>query len=208
MTSISALSVTYAWFVWGVSLGRNQFESGNLDSTFSAQRWINSAWQNSNSAFYLGEMNTISQLPPDSFTYFKFNAQDASSAQTHYNVILEDLELSITNDDGTFTFPELNYFESDPSLQAFDYYLHYGNDNLNPTIVFSDLSSMDKYHLTNRQQTLSPSFFGLDNYIYLRLEIRLDELQSMVNVIPIEYTPYSINFDITFSLEVRTIDAE
>lgn len=204
---VTSATLTYSWFGWMNNIGRNILIPGEMNSTFEFERWNNTAWVTAPSAFNLGEINDISKLPPNSNSYLKFRALDSTNLVYIYQVIVERIDLSITNEGNTHTFPNLNYYSTTTDLRVFDYHTYVGADNLNPTTVFANYETLTATPL----DTLNESFTGTTfideaDYLYVLLVPRLEPIQNMIDLIPLEYAPYAIQFDFNFIVEVRNAD--
>ena len=216
VVSLLSVGIAYAWFPSIFQVGRDDFNPGDLDSDSSYSHWNKSSvapnkWEVVSALtplnVDLGEMITIDQLPAGTENYFKFKMNEAGVAKFNYNVILETLEIRIDTNVGFVTIIDIDYYNADPSQKVFDYYYVLDlNDNLNPTTLFADTSSMTIYQVTAESQMLTTSEIAMNQYLYVMMIPRLVEIQNIIDRIPIAYSPYSLEFNFTFLLEKRTID--
>ena len=204
---VTSATLTYSWFGWMKNIGRNILIPGEMDSNLEFQRWQSSSWVTAPGSYYLGEINDISTLPPNSNSFFKFKANDAADLVYIYRVMVESIDLSITNEGNSHTFPTLNYYSTTTDLTVFDYYIHIGVDNLNPTVIFANYPSLPSYSLDDMNESFTgTTFINQNDYLYVLLVPRLEPIQNMINLIPLEYAPFAIHFDFNFVLEVRNAD--
>lgn len=205
--------VTYAWYSTFYDLARIENKPGDLDSSFSFSNYNKDTltWETlslgEDLVIYLGEMRNIANLPADNEHYFKFKLMDASSAQTHYNVIIENINIIVENATETFDLPGVDYYITNPSQNAFNFYFHMSTSNdLDPTTVFADYETMPMNKVTAPNQGIFPNYVPLENWTYVMIKPQLREVQNIIRQVPVEYSPYTLIFNMDFAGEVRTID--
>lgn len=206
-------SVTYAWYVYFYDLATVEQRPGELNASFSFARYnkITEVWDNvspdGDLVIDLGEMRNIATLPPNNEHYFKFKMSDTSSAQTLYNVIIQNVEITVENESGIVTVAGLDYYDASPSQNVFNFYFHMSTtDNSDPTVIFSDYENMPMNKVTAPNQGIFPTYTSLDNWTYVMIKPQLKQVQNIIRQVPIEHSPYTLVFNMTFAGEVRTVD--
>ncbi len=214
LVSLLSVGVTYAWYLSIFHLMGMENKPGNLNASFDFARYdkTNNTWDqvdlSGNLVLDLGEMTNIATLPPNNEHYFKFKMSETSNAQVLYNVIIQDINILVRNEVGTYNLPEVDYYMLNPSQNAFTFYFQMSTtDNSNPTTIFSDYENMPSNKVTERNQGIFPNYTSLDNWTYVMIKPSLKEIQNIIRQIPVEHSPYTLHFDMTFAGEVRTVDA-
>ncbi|NCA97733.1 MAG: hypothetical protein EOM77_06165 [Bacteroidia bacterium] len=212
---MSSISLTYAWVSPALDNYDQNNEPGQLDSNLemwywdkpnaNPNKWVTTSG-NDSLLFGLGEMTSIIELPEDSKTYVKFHMNETAVSNYQYRVLEESIAINISNSSGPKTVASVTYFDATPSQNCLDYYFYVGADNLDPTAVFADLESMSVQQFTDQGQHITSDYTSQDQYLYLMLRPRLQEIQNIIIEIPIIYSPYALTFAFSFVGEMRTIE--
>lgn len=218
ITSLLATGVTFTWFVSIYTVARNTNRPGEIEGVAVSKYWDNESvdtdkWTDFSLAspanLFIGEMTRIDRLPENHETYFLFRFTEPSDTTTHYQLVVDSIDIAFYSyfEEDDFTVPEIFYYNDNPNQSAFSSYLTTStNGNLNPKTLFDDKSSMTEQWINEEDIVITPSFITPDTYLYINLLPRLEELQNIIDYIPIQYSPYSITFSIHFRLEMRTVD--
>lgn len=219
-STLLTASITFAWLLHEYNLGENINTPGELAGLITTKYWDkDSVAENKWTAInvenpvplYLGEMTRIDELPNESNTYFVFNFSETSDATTQYQLIIESINISIYSHylEDEVAVAEVSYYDSDPGQEVFSAFIVIDDDAaLNPLTLFADTSLMDEHHIDTEDFALTPLFLEPTDFIYVNFTLRLTELQNVIDNIPLDISPYTINFDFNFALEKRTIDEE
>lgn len=216
ITSILSVGVAYAWFPSLFDIASQNQNPGTLDANANYSYW-DKASLNTNKwttisaetplTLNLGEMVRIDQLPSGTENYFRFNFSESADVSYHYQVVLETLAIIVDTNVGVVSLPEVNYYSADPSQKAYNYYYFLStSDILDPTLVFANPSSMTSYQVTSLDQNLVGAYLEETTYLYVMFDLRLKEIQNIIDRIPVSYSPYSLEFAFNFLIEKRTID--
>lgn len=205
--------VTYAWYSTFFDLTRIEHKPGDLNSSFSFAKYNKdtAVWESVNLGedleIGLGEMRNIANLPPNNEHYFKFKLMDTSTAITHYNVIIEKINIIVESTAGTFDLDGVDYYITNPSQNAFNFYFHMSTINdIDPTVIFEDYENMAMNKVTAPNEGIFPDYVELENWTYVMIKPQLREVQNIIRQVPVEYSPYTLVFNMDFAGEVRTID--
>lgn len=213
LTIASGVSLTFAWHVVIYRFGNGDFTPGRLNSSFSVASYnrTSDVWVNGTPgtplSIYFGEMRTIAELPANNETFIKFKMNDNSVAHKHYNVYIDEINIIIANTAGDHELAEVDYYITSPNQNVFDFYLITStNGSLDPESAFSSYQTMTPFSVTSLNHAIYESSIDLDNWTYLMMKPRLSSIQNIIRQVPVEYSPYSLVFDMTLRGEVTTID--
>lgn len=219
------VATTYSWFVYQRLISQNRFQPGSLDPNLEVLHWNKQSlstnkWEKleilagGQSLPLLGEMRDITQLPDDSYAYIKIKVKDNSTARYNYNIILEDISLDITSIDEEIDITDaieavINYFDATPSQKCFDFFYAVDVDGKTPTELFPNPDNLAVSQIATRGQSLTGNEFIADTWwLYIMITPRLVEIQNLIMLIPVEYSPYQLCFIFHLKSEVRTLDNE
>lgn len=213
LTIFSGVSLTLAWHVSIYFQGNTPVNPGQLNTTFNLASYntTSATWVTHDPAtpldLDLGEMTNIAQLPPNTERYLKMKSVQNSNAITLYNIIVKEIKIIVSNVNGDYQLPQVNYYMTTPNQSVFDFYLVNSTiNNADPTILFANYQSMTPFHVTALNYPLNPSNISLNTWTYVMLRPRLAIIQNIIRQIPVEYSPYTLVFDMNLSGEVVTVD--
>lgn len=213
LTLTSGVSLTFAWHLVIYRFADGTFTPGQLDSSFSiasynrtSDTWVN-ATPSTPLAIYFGEMVTIAELPANNETFIKLKMNDASVAQKRYNLMIEEINILITNEIDDYDIPQVDYYTGTPSQNVFDFYLlTTTSNNLDPEIMFTNYQSMTPFSVTTLDHPIHATSISLETWTYIMMKPRLSSIQNIIRQVPVELSPYSLVFDMRLRGEVTTID--
>ncbi|MFA5421595.1 MAG: hypothetical protein WC344_02205 [Bacilli bacterium] len=212
---MSSIGFTYAWISPALNVFDQNIEPGQLNSNLDLWHWDKSSadtnkWAvtsgNDSPIFGLGEMTSVIELPEDCGTYVKFHMNETSVSNYQFRVIEDSIAINISNASGPQIIASVDYFDAAPSQKCLDFYYYIGVDNLDPTAVFADLGSFSSQHFAEPAQYIANDYIDHDQFLYLMLKPRLQEIQNIIIEIPIIYSPYALNFAFSFVGEMRTVE--
>lgn len=211
----------YAWFKWTVPVADTGFNTGKLNQTLELYYWEKGAeeWRQvygaggMQASFYpkLGEITNIASLPAGEDAldaYLKIRMADAQAAYDYnYTAYAKEITIRIYPDDaGLSEEMALNYYKEDLPFACLDYCFAAENaDGINPmTGLFGGTTPV---HLSAPGQSLTDGGrVASGEWLYVKLEPRLGELQNIFRSVPGEYMPYEIEFIFTVEGETRVGD--
>lgn len=213
-SSLVITSISFAWILTTYPFANLDNKPGEIDGLVTSKYWNkNSAQTNKWEEFNIsqipdqeiGQMDRIDLLPTDHFSYFVFNFNETTTANTTYFLIMESIEIFIESDsnDSGDELEEVSYYNSSPDQAAYYYRAARStNPDLNPTTLFSGEGTQ----INSENQIISPTDLADDEYFYIMFYLELGKVQNIIHKIPLHFSPYTLGFEFTFNVEKRTID--
>jgi len=207
----------YAWFFMNEDAGIIDFIVPTFVYELDIQYWNKensntNKWENIpsngiNATYYpyFGEINSLSTLPNNNEIFLKIRmCDDENTLKYTYQILIKSLAINIYDSLlNLINDPELediDYVLGNPSQKCMNYYYELDINNLNPLNIFFGSS----FQITGLEQSLMNNNFSTnDKWLYVKLELRLNELQNILRNIPISYIPYYLEFLIEIEGDAR-----
>ncbi len=215
-SSLITATVSFAWILSTYPFNNIDNKTGQIDGVAMSKVWnfTNSAtnkWeeistptpQNQN----MGEMYRIDTLPDNTVSYYMFNFTETSEANTHYFLVMESIDILIHDilNDVDVVLPDISYYEGVPSQAAYYYNeVVTTTADQNPVTLFASAPAGTQINTEN--QVLPSTNLTADQYLYLKFDLNIEELQNIIDVVPLQHSPYILKFVFNFNLEKRTTD--
>lgn len=231
---VSAAGATYAWFSSNVYLSEMEFTAGQLDPSLQIMYWnkkstevdkwtpIPATGLEATLVPRFGLLNDMEELPKNGNVYLKFKVDDTSGAKYQYDIRVKSVSILVYSLSGAV----YTKIENDPIVSGINYYSatlpqacinsYYAvsededitieepsEENENPPTIFTGSASQI---ISENQSFSSGSYTTGEEYLYVKLTLRYNELLNIMRQIPIEHMPYGIEFVMEIESETRTKD--
>lgn len=216
-------AVAYAWFSFVFPFADGEYSTGKLQPQTLLYFWdTNSAatdkWTlvpaeaNAASIAYspnFGTIENLDQMPSNMGVYLKIRVNDPSDVVYKWETIVTDVVVKVYDSANTevVAAPQNNigsidYFKADGSQKCFFYATATGADGLYPQAV--TFGSPTRLSATN--QSLSGGYLSKTTWLYVHITISYPELVNVLRCVPIEKSPYKMQFNLIVDGEGRTVE--
>lgn len=215
-SSLVTASISFAWIITTYPFNNIDNKPGQIDGVAMSKVWNiasvqTNKWENITTPtpqnHAMGLMNRIDVLPDDHVSYYLFNFSETSAADTHYFLVMESIEIIIHEvvGDIDISITDVSYYNSTPSQAAY-----YFNEVVSSTVDANPLTLFNEspagVQIDSENQVLPSTNLMPNQYLYLKFYLSLNEIQNIIDVIPLQHSPYTLKFVFNFNLEKRTID--
>lgn len=224
-------AVAYAWFSFVFPFADGEYDTGKLQPQTLLYFWDTDSvetdkWTlaptaaDASSIAYspnFGTIESLEQMPANMGVYLKIRVNDTADVVYKWETIVTDIAIKVydsTNTEVEATsnnnMGSIDYFKADGSQKCFFFAAATGANGLLPQAVTFGSPT----RLSAKNQSLSGEYLPKTTWLYVHITFAHPEnkpnihpeLVNILRCIPIEKSPYKVQFNLTIEGEGRTVE--